>query len=153
MIDMAARNARALERLRALGETGGPLQGAEYRLRIAQGRERGLTTAQAAGKAARAKLPSITELRAGRVIGAPTRDLPGGAETFRNGVTVTSTTHARTMILALRRASKRGRKVTIGGKVDTAQGVKSFLLGGGKGVNLPALDDSPIVGSLTVRTF
>jgi len=115
---MQRANRIAQERLTALGRPGGPLEGAEYRLRKAIAEGRGLSAAQGVGKPRKGELP-IRELerRGAAPAKAPrsTHFRGGKAPAVRNvaGGRVVTTASGRTLKTELKRAAAEGQPVAI----------------------------------------
>lgn len=149
MADYAKRNRSAMAELRRLGLDPGGERGAVYRLRVEQGRRRGLTARQSAGKVRDRVEKSITELRKSGKLSAPPRRLKGGTAATIGGRRTTSSTSGADLVAALKGARKNGRRVTVRMNVETTQGVRTVKLGDGP---VHSADiTGPAGGAITVR--
>lgn len=135
-----ARNLAAQGRLAARGIIVGT-KGAEYRERVERATERGLTKAQAYGKAARSKQESITSLVARGARAPRPRRLAGGGTRRQGpgGATVTTSSDPGDLRRTLQRAKSAGEKVILSFKVETIRGTKSVALDGKRGKHIAVM--------------
>lgn len=149
MADYAARNRRALAELKRLGVEPGPERGAVYRLRIEQGRRRGLKARVAVGKARPGIEKSIMQRRAAGTLGVPARRIPGGRAGVVKGRRVTTSTSGAQVVRALRRARKNGTPIEVQMTADCGrQGYRTVTLGA-EPIKAAPIED--ISGPVTVR--
>lgn len=138
----SVRNIAAQARLAARGIVV-DVKGAEYRERVERATERGISKAQAYGKAARSKQESLSSLVARGARSKPARRLAGGGtrRTGAAGATVTSSSDPGDIRRTLLRAKRAGERVIVNATVDTIRGPKSVALDGRRGKHIAPMVD------------